>query len=67
MGAGQTIADRGQIAEGVGSSVGDRLSSGLPLFIYTLRLADNALVLGHRLSEWVRNAPVLEEDSELHT
>ena len=33
-----------------------------PLFQYTLRLADNALVLGHRLSEWVGHAPVLEED-----
>ncbi|HEY0442256.1 MAG TPA: 1,2-phenylacetyl-CoA epoxidase subunit PaaC [Xanthobacteraceae bacterium] len=33
-----------------------------PLFTYTLRLADTALVLGHRLSEWVGHAPVLEED-----
>ena len=33
-----------------------------PLFQYTLRLADNALVLGHRLSEWVGHAPVIEED-----
>lgn len=33
-----------------------------PLFAYTLRLSDNALVLGHRLSEWVGHAPVLEED-----
>ncbi len=36
-----------------------------PLFRYTLRLADNALVLGHRLSEWVGHAPVLEEDLAL--
>lgn len=36
-----------------------------PLFAYTLRLADNALVLGHRLSEWVGHAPVLEEDLAL--
>jgi ring-1,2-phenylacetyl-CoA epoxidase subunit PaaC len=36
-----------------------------PLFTYTLRLADNALVLGHRLSEWVGHAPVLEEDLAL--
>lgn len=36
-----------------------------PLFIYTLRLADNALVLGHRLSEWVSYAPTLEEDIAL--
>ncbi len=33
-----------------------------PLFQYTLRLADTALVLGHRLSEWVGHAPVIEED-----
>lgn len=36
-----------------------------PLFIYTLRLADNALVLGHRLSEWLSYAPMLEEDIAL--
>lgn len=33
-----------------------------PLFQYTLRLADTALILGHRLSEWVGHSPVLEED-----
>jgi ring-1,2-phenylacetyl-CoA epoxidase subunit PaaC len=36
-----------------------------PLFAYTLRLADNALILGHRLSEWCGHAPVLEEDLAL--
>ena len=36
-----------------------------PLFRYTLRLADNALILGHRLSEWCGHAPVLEEDLAL--
>jgi ring-1,2-phenylacetyl-CoA epoxidase subunit PaaC len=36
-----------------------------PLFDYVLRLADNALVLGHRLSEWCGHAPVLEEDLAL--
>jgi len=35
------------------------------LFTYTLRLADNALILGHRLSEWCGHAPVLEEDLAL--
>ncbi|HEX2216888.1 MAG TPA: 1,2-phenylacetyl-CoA epoxidase subunit PaaC [Xanthobacteraceae bacterium] len=39
--------------------------SEAPLFSYTLRLADTALVLGHRLSEWVGHAPVLEEDLAL--
>lgn len=32
------------------------------LFEYLLRLGDNALVLGHRLSEWVGHAPELEEE-----
>ncbi|MCZ8186263.1 MAG: phenylacetate-CoA oxygenase subunit PaaC [Beijerinckiaceae bacterium] len=36
-----------------------------PLFTYTLRLADNALVLGHRLSEWCGHGPMLEEDLAL--
>jgi ring-1,2-phenylacetyl-CoA epoxidase subunit PaaC len=36
-----------------------------PLVQTTLRLADDALVLGHRLSEWCGHAPVLEEDLAL--
>ncbi|MCA3607370.1 MAG: phenylacetate-CoA oxygenase subunit PaaC [Methylobacterium sp.] len=36
-----------------------------PLFAYTLRLADNALVLGHRLGEWCGHGPMLEEDLAL--
>ena len=36
-----------------------------PLFSYTLRLADNALILGHRLSEWIGHAPLLEEELAL--
>jgi 1,2-phenylacetyl-CoA epoxidase catalytic subunit len=36
-----------------------------PLSSYTLRLADDALILGHRLSEWCGHAPVLEEDLAL--
>ena len=36
-----------------------------PLFTYTLRLADNALVLGQRLSEWTGHGPFLEEDLAL--
>lgn len=35
------------------------------LFKYTLRLGDNALILGHRLSEWCSKAPILEEDLAL--
>ncbi|MCB0430618.1 MAG: phenylacetate-CoA oxygenase subunit PaaC [Flavobacteriales bacterium] len=35
------------------------------LFTYCLRLADNSLVLGNRLSEWCGHAPILEEDLAL--
>ncbi|MGL4239938.1 MAG: 1,2-phenylacetyl-CoA epoxidase subunit PaaC [Beijerinckiaceae bacterium] len=34
-------------------------------FTFAQRLADNALVLGHRLSEWSGRAPTLEEDIAL--
>src|SRR5882757_1808986 len=36
-----------------------------PLVVYTLRRADDALILGHRLSEWCGHAPMLEEDMAL--
>ncbi len=39
--------------------------SETPLVLYTLRRADDALVLGHRLSEWCGHAPSLEEDMAL--
>ena len=32
------------------------------LLNYTLRIADNALILGQRMSEWCSNGPTLEED-----
>jgi ring-1,2-phenylacetyl-CoA epoxidase subunit PaaC len=32
------------------------------LFKYTLHLADNALILGHRNSEWCGHGPALEQD-----
>lgn len=35
------------------------------LFEYLLRLGDDRLVLGHRLSEWCGHGPVLEEDIAL--
>ncbi|HEY8404313.1 MAG TPA: 1,2-phenylacetyl-CoA epoxidase subunit PaaC [Flavobacteriales bacterium] len=34
-------------------------------FEYLLRIADNALIHGHRLSEWCGHGPVLEEDIAL--
>lgn len=35
------------------------------LFEYVLRLADNALIISHRLQEWCAHAPELEEDIAL--
>lgn len=32
------------------------------LFNYCLRIADNSLIIGHRLSEWCGHGPILEED-----
>lgn len=40
-------------------------TSDNPLFEYLLRLSDDRLVLGHRLSEWCGHAPILEEDIAL--
>src|SRR4051812_17398877 len=31
-------------------------------FLYTLHLADNALILGQRNAEWTGHGPVLEQD-----
>jgi ring-1,2-phenylacetyl-CoA epoxidase subunit PaaC len=36
-----------------------------PLVLFTLRRADDALILGHRLSEWCGRAPTPEEDVAL--
>ena len=36
-----------------------------PLLVFCLRRADDALILGHRLSEWSGKAPTLEEDLAL--
>lgn len=35
------------------------------LFDYLVRLADDRLILGHRLSEWCGHGPILEEDIAL--
>src|ERR1700694_2470805 len=35
--------------------------SEMPLVLYTLRRADDALILGHRLSEWCGHAPLMEK------
>ena len=36
-----------------------------PLVLQLLRRADDALILGHRLSEWTGHAPMLEEELAL--
>ena len=36
-----------------------------PLVLYALRRADDALILGHRLSEWIGLGPILEEEMAL--
>ncbi|WP_170773571.1 1,2-phenylacetyl-CoA epoxidase subunit PaaC [Ruegeria lacuscaerulensis] len=41
------------------------MAAGNPLFEFLLRQGDNALVLGHRTSEWCGVAPILEEDIAL--
>ena len=37
----------------------------MPLYTYLLHLGDNALVLGHRDSEWCGHGPALEQDIAL--
>src|SRR5207237_4233998 len=46
-------------------SVANISVSETPLVLYALRRADDALILGHRLSEWCGHAPMLEEDMAL--
>jgi len=40
-------------------------SHGMPLVLAFLRRADDALILGHRTSEWTGQAPLLEEELAL--
>ena len=35
------------------------------LFEYVLRMGDDSLILGHRVSEWCGHGPILEEDIAL--
>jgi ring-1,2-phenylacetyl-CoA epoxidase subunit PaaC len=35
------------------------------IFEFTLRIADDSLILGHRVSEWCGHGPILEEDIAL--
>lgn len=38
------------------------MSNRKSLLHYTIRLADDALIVGHRLSEWCGHGPILEQD-----
>ena len=44
------------------SAVAQTPTVSSPLVQYVLHLADNALVLGHRNSEWTGHGPILEQD-----
>jgi ring-1,2-phenylacetyl-CoA epoxidase subunit PaaC len=51
---------------GLGPEAGGRSDAlQAALFTYVVSLADDALVLGHRLSQWSGHAPMLEEDIAL--
>ncbi|HTR77920.1 MAG TPA: 1,2-phenylacetyl-CoA epoxidase subunit PaaC [Gemmatimonadaceae bacterium] len=54
----------GAAGTGPASPVAGRRTAEIanPLFEYLLRLGDDRLVLGHRLSEWCGHGPILEED-----
>jgi ring-1,2-phenylacetyl-CoA epoxidase subunit PaaC len=47
------------------TGTGGRTAADPARFEYLLRLGDDRLVLGHRLSEWCGHAPILEEDIAL--
>src|SRR5712671_5552129 len=53
------------VREDISMAVANITVSESPLVLYTLRRADDALILGHRLSEWCGHAPMLEADMAL--
>jgi len=60
--------DAEALAKAAGKTAPVPLPVGTPehdLFTGLTRLGDNALILGHRVSEWCGHAPVLEEDIAL--
>lgn len=53
----------GEAKSGVGAVAGARQAPlAAPLVEYLLRLGDDRLILGHRMSEWTGHGPILEED-----
>ncbi len=61
------LAQAPRPAEQAAASVAGERQSRVenPLFEFLLRLGDDRLVLGHRLSEWCGHGPILEEDIAL--
>ncbi|MCC5970993.1 MAG: phenylacetate-CoA oxygenase subunit PaaC [Pararhodobacter sp.] len=60
--------DAEALAKAAGNGARAPLAAGTlahDLFTGLTRLGDNALILGHRVSEWCGHAPVLEEDIAL--
>ena len=57
--AGQALADSGHVAVPAPDAGQEQFSEWLQ------RMGDNALILGHRVSEWCGHAPALEEDIAL--
>ncbi len=41
------------------------MSQSINQLLYTIQIADNALVIGHRISEWCGHGPILEQDIAL--
>ncbi|MBX3175017.1 MAG: phenylacetate-CoA oxygenase subunit PaaC [Gemmatimonadaceae bacterium] len=53
----------GEAEKGTVNVAGPRqLPLGEPIVEYLLRLGDDRLLLGHRMSEWTGHGPILEED-----
>lgn len=53
----------GEAKAGIGNVAGKRGPIfAAPLVEYLLRLGDDRLILGHRMSEWTGHGPILEED-----
>ena len=65
MGGGEAGRAGAAPAGGLRPAGGVRPAGEEAFFEYLLRLGDDRLVLGHRLSEWCGHGPILEEDIAL--
>jgi ring-1,2-phenylacetyl-CoA epoxidase subunit PaaC len=53
----------GEASAGMGNVAGPRVAPmAAPFVEYLLRIGDDRLILGHRMSEWTGHGPILEED-----